>query len=565
LKYIFFILIFFGLKSYAVTQPPQMLRACINNSDAIVTVKWNAVTDVCGSFNKYELYGSENGGPFNLIDIIPVLAVTEYPHQLVVLDTRWRYYLQVHTACDGATLLNSDTISIDVTYPENIQLDSVSYDLNSQDIIAGWTQNPSPDTKEYEIYNFITGDGASIGKTTLTNYNVSPNPASVFPIVVATLDSCNLSSLISEPHTVSFLNSSFDTCSRTATLTWSLYKGWSSIEKQEVFLSINGSSFSKLADLNSSTTTYVHSGVSLGDLLVFYIRSFSTKDLKTISSSTNKSIINTRAFDVPSTLYIELVTVNNNNTISIDWLCNDCNDVFEFEVLKSEDGVNFQTFTNTKSIYPTTGYSELDLSVSPNVSSYTYKIVAKDKCGDNLLESNISQSILLSLKPTITHTSYIGWDVGVSYYSLEKLTSSSTWNEMSRSSFPFNTTSFEDSVGCYRITAKEVINQFSTVALSRSNVICLYNSLQVYVPTAINPTTENNKFLVQGTGIDHTKSRYSIYTRWGEKIADLPTNEPYYFYYQNEQVPAGTYVYTINLFGLLGEKKTEKGVIHVIK
>jgi hypothetical protein len=487
------------------------------------------------------------------------------PHQLVVLDTRWKYYLQVHTACDGATLLNSDTISIDVTYPENIQLDSVSYDLNSQDIIAGWTQNPSPDTKEYEIYNFITGDGASIGKTTLTNYNVSLDPASLFPIVIATLDSCNLSSLISEPHTVSFLNSSFDTCSRTATLTWTLYKGWSTIDKQEVFLSINGSPFGKIADLNSSTTTYVHSGVSLGDQLVFYVRSFATKGLKTISSSTNKSIINTRALEVPSSLYIELVTVNNNNTILIDWLCNDCNDIFEFEVLKSNDGVNYQTFTKTKSIYQATRYSELDVSVSTNVSSYMYKIVAKNKCGDNLLKSNISQSILLSLKPTIAHTNYIGWDVGVSYYSLEKLTSSSTWNKLSSTTFPFNTTMFNDSVGCYRVTAKEVINQYSTVALSRSNIICLYDSLRIFVPTAINPTTKNNKFVVRGAGIDHTTSRYRIYTRWGEKIADLPTSEPYYFYYQNEQVPAGTYVYTINLFGLLGEKKTEKGVIHVIK
>ena len=557
-------MIFFGLKSYAVTQPPQILRACINNSNAIVTVKWKAATDLCGSFTKYELYGSENGGPFNLIDIIPVLAITEYPHQLAVLNTKWRYYLQVHTACNGITLLHSDTMSIDITYPENIQLDSVSYDLNSQDIIAGWSQNPSLDTKEYEIYNFITGDGASIGKTTFTNYIISANPASVFPIVIATLDSCNLSSLISEPHTVSLLNSRFDTCSRTATLDWSLYEGWQSIDKQEVFMSINGSSFNKIAGLNGSATTYIHTGVTLGDTFTFYVRSFTTKSIETISSSTNKSTIKTRALEVPSTLYIELVTVNN-NTISIDWLCKNCNDVSQFDVSKNDDGVNYQAFKTTTSIYQTSNYSELDLAVSPSISSYLYNIVAKDKCGDTLIESNTSQSILLSLESGILHSDYIGWDVGVSYYSLEKLTAGSTWNEVRNSVFPFNTTSFEDSVGCYRVTAYEIQNQFSTVALSSSNVVCLYNSLKAYVPTAINTTTGNNRFIIQGTGIDHTKSRYSIYTRWGEKIADLPTSEPYYFYYQNQQVPAGTYVYTINLFGLLGEKKTEKGVIHVIK
>lgn len=564
MKYIFFILIFFGLKSYAITQPPQILRACINNNDTIVTVKWNAATDLCGSFTKYELYGSENGGPFNLIDIIPVLAVTEYPHKLAILNTKWRYYLQVHTACDGLTLLNSDTISVDITYPENIQLDSVSYDLTSQDIIAGWSQNPSPDTKDYEIYNFITGDGASIGKTALTTYVVSPHPASVFPIVIATLDSCNLSSLISEPHTVSFLNSSFDTCTRTVTLNWSLYKGWLTLDKQEVFLSINGSGFNKAADLSGSTTTYVYSEVSLGDELIFYIRSFTTNDLKTISSSTNKSNVKTRALEIPSTLYIERVSVNN-NAISIDWLCKNCDDVYQFDMWKSNDGVNYQTFRTRLSTSLTTKYSDIDLSVSPDVSSYLYNILAKDKCGDTLMASNKSQSILLSLGTGILHSNYIGWDVGVSYYSLEKLTNSSTWNEVDASAFPFNTTSFKDSVGCYRITAYEVENQFATIALSRSNIVCLHDSLEVYVPTAINPRTANNKFTVQGTGIDHTKSRYSIYTRWGEKIADKPTNEPYYFHYQNKQVPAGTYVYTINLFGLLGEKKTEKGVIHVIK
>lgn len=565
MKYIFFILFFFGLESYAVTQPPQMLRACINNSDAIVTIKWKATSDLCGSFTKYEIYGSENGGAFNLIDIILVFAVTEYPHQLVLLNTNWRYYLQVHTACDGTTILNTDTISIDITYPTNIELDSVSYDLNSQDIIAGWSQNPSPDTREYEIYNYISGDGASIGKTTFTNYTVSADPASVFPIVVATLDSCNLSSLISEPHTVSFIKSTFDTCSQTATLNWSLYTGWKIIDKQQLFLSVNGSSFNKISDLNSSTSTYLHSGVVLGDTLVFYIRSFTTKDAKTITSSSNKVQINTREPVKPAILYLELVTVFGSEALSINWLCVDCSDVYRFDVLKSEDGVGFQSCATTRPIRGVVNYNTIDRVVNINKSSYYYKIIAQDGCGNPMLESSVSRNILLSLESAIFHNDYIGWDIGVSYYTLQKLTVGSTWNDVSSSAFPFTATSFVDSVGCYRITAKEASNRYPTIATSTSNVVCLYDSLKIYVPTAINPTTENNKFVVKGTGIDHDRSRYAIYTRWGEKIADLPTNESYYFYYRNEEVPAGTYLYTINLYGLLGEKKTEKGIIHVIK
>lgn len=565
MKYIFFILLFWSVKSNAINEPVQILRACIDNTTSTITVKWKTPEDVCGSFTKHEIYGSDNGGPFVLLDVLPNIGISEYPHTLSTLSNKWRYRIETHTACDGSTVLISNTIEVDISYPQNIELDSVSYDLNTQNIIAGWSDNPSPDTKEYEVYNYITGDGASIGRTTATNFTVSTNPSSIFPVVIATLDSCNLSSLISDSHQVSFLSTAFDTCKGEATLSWSRYEGWQSIDKQEVYISINGGNFTKIADLTSSVTTYIHSNVTLGDELVFYIRSFTTKNLSTITSSSNKSTVRTRAFNIPSALYLQLVTVENNTSIAIEWLAILTSDIYEFQLQKSVDGFTFETIKTVISNSSESRYFEKDVNVDINTNTYHYKVLAFNKCNELLLESNKSQSILLSKNQFLVHNEYVGWDKGVSVYSLEKKNISSTWNEIGVSLTGFNSLNLEDSVGCYRIAAYEIENQYGGVATSYSNEICIFDSLTVYVPTGINPLTSNNRFLVTGTGIDDTRSRYQIYTRWGELIADQPTSEPYYFYYKNTEVPAGWYLYIINLYGLLGEKRTEKGMIHVVK
>ena len=551
---------FYCFQVLAIEESPKFLRACINNDDSTVTLSWKSPNDICGSFTKFAIYGSKNNGPFELLDNIFDLSIKEYPHILADQNTNWKYYIATHTLCNGLDSAISDTLSIDLAYPIDILLDSVSYDLNSQDIIAGWKQNPSIDTKNYEIFNFMSGNGDSIGSTISTNYIVSKDPASRFPTAIASIDSCNLSSLISKRHSVVYLQSSIDTCLNQISLNWNLYQGWGSIDSQTLFIAKNHQLFTRKISLGSTSTSLAYNDFVLGDTVEFYIRSY----FSNITSSSNKTKLETRKLIIPDYLYLNYVTVNNNN-IELKWSGSNLGDTKSFNIYKSENNNTLNFLKSEVKKSNVAEYYHIDTKTSVGQNIYHYEIEAINKCNEPTLSTQTSESILLKLKPQSLHNPYVGWEKGTNGYELQKQDQLSTWNTVSKDTDGFYNIDFTDSSGCYRIKAIESTNSYTTSATSVSNVICILDSLQVYVTTAINPYTNNNRFIITGKGINNAKSTYQIFNRWGELIVQNKTNAPWYGNYKGKPVMAGIYIYIVNLYGLSGEKQTEKGIINVLK
>ena len=210
-------------------------------------------------------------------------------------------------------------------------------------------------------------------------------------------------------------------------------------------------------------------------------------------------------------------------------------------------------------------FSEIDPSADPDKQSYYYQIEAINKCEEAVIQSNISQSIFLTLSPTNNHNEYINWDGGVQQYQLTKQGQLSTWNTLEVSTSVISNKDYTDSLGCYRMAAVENINQYGEQALSLSNIVCTQLKLTAYITTAVNPQSDNNRFLVKGQGIDHDKSSFQIYNRWGEKIADMPTDKSWNATYKGAPVQSGVYVYIVKLTGLLGETEIQKGIVNVLK
>ena len=569
MRHIFIIsFILFTLKSFGVESPPKILRACMNFTDSIVTISWQAPTDDCVSFNKYTIYGSRESGPFNKIDDIPNINITEYPHKLADINRTWEYFITVDYLCDGISTASSDTIKIDLSAPVNIQIDSVSYDLSTQDIIAGWPTNPSVDTKVYEVYDNSSGDGDSIGRTTNNSFNISDARSGRFPVRISTIDSCSLSSLLSNPHVPSFLNASIDTCLREIALSWTRYSGWTTIDSQSLYISRDyGVTFVKDTTLNGSTNSLIFNNFILGDTIYFYIRSY-TK-MGTVSSSSNIRIIETRAFQVPQYIYLSLATVydainNTNATPSITWQIDNIQDLKTFSVLRGTTNSNLSEATKINTVTSELNYVFDDFAYNAKEGSYFYQVNGLDKCGDVLQSSDTCNTIFLEIDPLIVHNEYINWDVGVRDYTLQKH-NGSTWNSLYTQNNKIANIDFSDSFGCYRIEATEEMNRFNSVAISRSNILCITKPLNFHIVTGLNTQSENNRFIILGEGIDHTRSTYSIFNRWGQKIITNNTNEPWYATYNGETVPSGSYVYVATIFGLLGEKETTKGILNVIR
>ena len=559
------------MSASAVDYAPKIKRACINYTDSVVTITWGAPSDVCGSFTEYKLFANENNGPYTQIATITDISTVEYPHSIPNKNAVRSYYLSVHNLCNGIDSAISDTVDVDIIYPIDLQLDSVSYDFVTQNIIAGWKQNPSVDTKEYQIYDYSSGNGDSIGSTTDTFYTITTNPNNVFPVVIATLDSCLLTSLLSSPHKVMQINSVLDSCKEEITLSWSSYVGWQQIDSQIVMRSTNGSAYQKISSLGGGATSFIDNTFTMGDTLCYFVRAFTEQG--TISSSSRTVCNPTRKLETPGYIYLSRVSVKGISTIELEWTTDNLRDQKKFYIYRQDnDGATIRRkvvpiIDNNQLSYQT---ENLNLNVNGDV--HRFVLTSVNVCDVESDSSNDSRSMLLrfadpkTYNPYKHHNPYINWDGGVKEYHLQKESrDGSTWNTLRVQSTPFNNIEFKDSLGCYRILAIENQNSYGFSKTSYSNEECVIPPLQFYLPNAINTKSENNRFIILGEGIDHNVSSYRIYNRWGEMLVENKTNIPWNATYQGEKVQPGLYSVIAIIYGARGEKTMIKEIIYVLE
>jgi len=208
-----------------------------------------------------------------------------------------------------------------------------------------------------------------------------------------------------------------------------------------------------------------------------------------------------------------------------------------------------------------------DVSVDTKDKPYFYMIRAIDECDTILAETKVSSTIHLAIDNLLVHNEYINWENGVRQYRLTKQDKSSTWNVINTYNSPdeYLNLDFTDSSGCYQVVAVEEQNSDGTVSLSASNIFCITKDLVFDVTTGVNSTSDNNSFKIVGEGINHNKSYYQIYNRWGQLIVSNPSNIPWTPNTENNKTPTGSYLYVGELIGEKGERVAIKGVVHVIR
>lgn len=552
-----FIFLFAYISGLSVETPPRLLRACMDFDNDIVYLSWTKPSDLCNSFQRHSIYGSENGGVFHKISDIFDISTTSYAHVLAAQNTNWQYYITTHTTCNGIDSVQSNTIGIDVTYPANIELDSVSVDIATQKIVAGWSKNPSPDTKHYELYDYSSGNGDYLDKTTGLGYVVSDIKTGYFPVVLATLDSCNLSSLLSKPHTPMRLSGALDTCKRSVMLSWTPYVGWGGVDSINVYVSIDTKPYKKKKTLSGSAKSWVFNEFNLGESVDFYVRAYSNN----ASSSSNIIKVKTRAPKTPFPFSIRAVDVVD-NSVNIRWLCKNNKDVEHFYVLAGSGGA-FREIINTENEPDKNYYTGFDYKNDPNKQAFRYTIVAISGCGDTLGKTDTVSSLYLDNNYTPIHNKYTGWLDGVLNYELEYI-ESFTWNNVYSNNEPITDNTLISEAGCYRIVANEVKAAEQSEKV-HSNEVCVNEPFQVYVTSAIAPDGVNKTFSIKGTGIDHQRSIYYIYNRWGELLFKSNTNEKWDATYKDKPLVQGKYLYIVKAYSVLGDFETFKGTLHVVR
>ncbi len=548
---------------FGINSSVTPLRACLNNNDSIITLSWSNPTDVCLSFVKHRLYARENANAFQPIAEITNYATTSFQYKLPNLNNNWQFYWVTLTACNGIDSFTSIITSIDLNKPPIIALDSVSIDLATQKLIAGWQPNPASDTKGYRLYEYKSGINDSIADTSARFYSFYGNESVNRSITISTYDSCNLYSPISNPHTAMLLSGQIDTCLKTIALNWTPYQGWTTLT-YTLMVNKNQKGYAVDSVLSFNNRLLNYPKIILGDSVCFYVRAHSDQG---ITSSSNQICFYTRAKEIPSLNYVNQVTVLNNTSIEINWNGEGLNDVKNIALNKSSNG-NPPVVLNTFNNLLTFSYNDLDVEV--NKTNYFYSVDLKDICNTTLSTSNISNNIVLSLNDDqLIFNTYVGWAGVVEKYDLYA-GESSTWNIRSTYTNPAPTsiTDAEKALPmvCFYIEALEINNPFNKNLTSLSNSVCYEGPFTYYVPNAIVPNGVNNYFSVVGVNIDTQLSRYSIFNRWGEIIFKSQNiTDKWYADYQGKTVQPGIYFYVLEIFSKDGERATKKGEIRIIQ
>ncbi len=510
----------------------------VNNMNGSVNLSWNPTKiPLVGTNSPYYLiYRKYPSGVFTLVDSVDA-ATSPVPMSFSDLITRpvcddtIEYLIQVRdsSGCVSQSAIKKDRF-IDLYVPAIPVIDSVSVDLTGNAIVS-WQVSSTADTRSYIILqnpgpipvDTVQGQNSTFFTTTI---NAQVNSMS---FVIIAVDSCNNPSAYSDFHSTIYLRTSFDLCTQSSTLTWTPYSFWNGSPSYDILESINGGPETVIG--NTTQTSFTDTVLTSGASHCYRVRAREGGGIRT--STSNSACLVPNFPPPPVYSYIRRVTVTGPDEVTIVAEVDPVPSVKGYDLYRATSAAG--PFNAVSSIY-VSGVSSIVFTddVPTDKGPYYYFISTIDSCGFQALNSQISNTILLSgdANPDFTNSlewnSYELWPTGVDHYNiyLSINGSMSTLPVASASSLQF---SFVDSVldsyysdgeFCYVIEAVESVgNPASFLDSSRSNELCLRQQPVIFIPNAFNPGgVFNTVFYPSNAFVSSTEYTFDIYDRWGENI-----------------------------------------------
>ena len=470
--------------------------------------------------------------------------------------------------------------------PESPVIDSVSVQLNGNEVYLGWQPSPSEDTDAYIVYSLSNGVFTAIdtvygiNTTFYTFSGLNPESASL-SFAVSALDICLEEGLPAEEHSTILLDYELNSCDGSVDLNWNEYINWSGVSVYEVLQQLNNGVFSVVQTVPGNSVNTNVAELLPGAQYCFAIRAVSSSGQATSTSNTVCFVADVQ--DLPDFAYLRKATVLQNGAAYSACIIDTASDIASYRVLRSLYPGNLFDTLYTGFIPPQVDeVFYTDYGVNTLSQSYTYIYELIDKCGNASAISNPGRTILLrgealdGFVNRLRWNSYAEWDAGVGKYRLfRSLDGGNTFNMIS--DMPSDT-SFIDVVAdqvdtlmtfCYYVEAVEnQINSYGVRDTSRSNRVCVIQKPTVWIPSAFRPgnLAGNNTFkavgLYEKLAINHV---FSIFNRWGEQL--FITSDPSEAWdgrYLSAIVPTGIYVYHLKFSLPDGTLFNERGSVMVL-
>ena len=560
----------FFLKAQIV--PPDFL--CVSGDSLF----WELPVNNCGPFVSYDVFFSNNlDGPYSLLAAVTDVnqGFLEHPNPAGQV---FYYYLVSNFDCPGQSQVSSDTL--DNRLPERSSLRRIT--VQGSNVLLDWDPSPSPEVFAYIVYRrdpigVVPIDTVFGGITTYIDTNAEPDlePEGYF---VNALDRCGNTSVFDVEHVTMFLEAEATNCS--IDLSWNVYQGWvGGAGSQEIWVSKNGGTPVSFETIDGNIDFYPFRDVDDGATFCFFIQA--NENAAGESSRSSETCV-TATFSQPvNELYITNVSVQPDNSISIDWGVNANADVEILEYLRGDTGGGFEIINTAMPTSPFPVANQFsDVSADVSNGPAIYQLHAIDSC-DNELVTAPAATIFLSGDATSISTNQLFWtplvieNAMVSEYKIFRVVNSA---ETQIGTVASNQLDFEDMFDpgsissasiCYYIEADGVVTTPDGTDLnitSRSNISCIDQAIRIFVPNALAPSGVNREFkpvLLAGSIATY---EMQIFNRYGGAVfsTDDP-DEAWKGKKDGRKLPQGVYVYRIRLVLENGNVTERKGNVVLLQ
>lgn len=556
------------------TYAPTLHRACLNRVNSELSLLLSKGDFPCADFTTYRLWGrTDEISEFELLGESTNPNINTW-NVLLPNRKKWELYVSAHFNCSGQDSFASFKIFVDDVPPSYVEPDSVSIDLASQKLIAGWTNPPETDILGYSMFKVDgSGNNTLIDEKNVLFYSFA---TSVFNgnnagnrLAIAAYDSCKNGGVISAFHSPMLLSVATSVnylCDKGLLISWTPYVGWVS-EKHEVFIwDKDRGVVIHQESVPGNTSSLTYTLPYLGMNIDVYVRAH--KQGSVITSTSNKRSLFVADFPKPvraTSLYF--ASVVSDNSISLEGYV-EPGDSFVIFYKNTVNGA----WSPIKNVSQSTGiFNHVHTLNDTRVSAVDFQVVRFNSCGFPSDSSLIIKTIhLKNTDRDLVWNHNTQWSIlgATTEYILEKKELNS-WEEIGRTGA---TTYTLDPYGAYWVRVKGICNLWGAEGKGYSYSNPIYVDLgfdsslkdTLLIPNVFSPEGNNPVFRISNPAISLGESTLRIFNRWGEKIWEGDALLGWDGTVNGDAVIGGHYVYQV--LALYRRKRIEKaGMILLLR
>ena len=472
--------------------------------------------------------------------------------------------------------------------PDSPEIVKVTIDTANNNPVIFWNASTASGVNKYatcyyiidglnQWYPWHTGDTVYSEPFQYTYSKLGPQGDSISLTVTAVDTAENSTSLPSDPHTTMHLTTQYDSCTKTMTLNWTPYGGWT-VALYEVFVSVDNRAYTLLKNVDGEILTMNHFSINENHRYCYFVEAARADGIRSSSNITCRNV--THALH-PQFIDLEYASVDTGGAFLIDlaFYIDPSGEVNDFQLFRARPGTPFagqQVFTDVTGNQFT--YSDAVIGTD---RKYLYKLYSLDVCRNPVTASNTAGNMVLhgeivGLQSRLHWNYYEQYEAGVRNYNIYRITNGQ--DEILINSLNPSDSTYTDELGsvtessirdevCYYVVAEE--NDSYSLGMkgySRSNKVCISVVPEILMPNAFTPNGDfkNDEIKPILTFIPK-KYLFQVFDRSGSLVFETTNPETAWDGRIREGAKAmeGVYIYYVRLTTTSGIAVEQNGQITV--